>query len=170
VISGVFTQDLGHADGIARLVGRASHERNRGRTFEQIFDLDTEFTDREADQGVLVHLELAARLAQGVAQRRHLRHVEAAVLGEHGRVGVGQLFAHLGDDCDLLWSGVFHYTSSRTRNGCPPWPPVTERTPAMPKQGGRSSPRPAGKSPFGPWAPEVLGEQFSCEWRCYRFA
>ena len=67
--------------------------------------------------GALSALELATRLAQGLAQCRHLGHVQSAVLGEDGGVGRGELFAHLVDDCDLLWSGVFHYTSSERETG-----------------------------------------------------
>ena len=100
-------EDLGHVHGVAGPSG-LSDEREGGRADEQVFDLEVEVTGGEADQGVLVHLEVAADVAQRRAQLGQLVDAETAVLGQDRGAGSFEPLAHFVDHGDLLGSGVLH--------------------------------------------------------------
>ena len=78
---------------------------------------ETDLVGCPANEGVLVHLVLAAGLPQGPAQLRELRDRHTAVLGDDHRLRGFQTFLDLGDDRDLFGTGVLHHTSFRFDSG-----------------------------------------------------
>ena len=153
VDAGVVAERLGHRGGVA------FDERDRGRTDEQLVErVDAGAVRTETGQRVLVDLVVAARGPQRAAQLGDRRDVEAAVLGEQRRIGPVQPFLHLGDDGDLLGSGIFHAHLLQKADGR-----SRTRANAPRRLGGVRLVRRA-RWPIQRRAPDVCGEQISCGW------
>ena len=107
---GELPERFGDSGDIAvRTVGLFSDECERGRSDEQVLDLQAGVSRSEPYQRVLVDLVLAACFAECPAQLGHGRDVKSPILGEDRSVGVSELLFEFVDDCDFLRSRVFHF-------------------------------------------------------------
>ena len=79
-------------------VGLLADERYGRGAGKQVLHLEAQLVDGEADQGVLVHLVLAACLAQCLPEFGHGRNVQTSILGQDRSVAGRELLSDLLDD------------------------------------------------------------------------